>query len=669
MDIQKTLINRINAVYSHDTTKPAALTVLGAALVNLQNLGYVFDEKDHDKVTALSTHVLEDIVAAARAIRGDDEYSIMYPNFPQQVMEASEAELYVNALLHYTGDIIGLRITPVYPIEVREKLDEKVSLTKLSFADSDDVQELFIKIAKSGQPFSEQDKTDLVVLHSVVGNVEIGDISVKENLAWLAKTFAKIDFSDSFKTVTDVLRLAVAFSDGDISLAENTKFKLSRPNRRIIVSLLDEILSKNNNNVEDFGRYAETWKRLAYALHHHEFDSVRVSKALNTVQSSKIKSFDSNVETLIAIRDLKELLNVLSARPGIFARRLHEILRKFDDSDRSTIVDAFSKVSDKVSVRVLVQMWNYFNGPNSDVLENVVFDVKSRNQRSGVKKNIRVGDYSDVVDAIENGLKNRFGKKVFLKKDDNSYAVPLGVRSASDGMNIVGRGSRSKIGFDKGTVRMFMHWHDTMDDFSYNSTVDLDLSAFFMNATFTNAQTISYYNLRSDEAYHSGDITSAPDGAAEFIDININKALAHGWRYVGLTVYSYTGQTFDTVPEAWAGVMLRDKPQSGEVFEASTVSSRFDLNNHSTNSTPVVFDLVTREMVWLDSSVSVNPSALNNVASNESRLTVAMKSVLFSQFMTVDKLVELSAVVVDSEAEADIVIDSSKTADVLQLLS
>ena len=41
----------------------------------------------------------------------------MYPNFPEQVMELSDAELYLNAIIHYLTD--G-KILPSYETEERE---------------------------------------------------------------------------------------------------------------------------------------------------------------------------------------------------------------------------------------------------------------------------------------------------------------------------------------------------------------------------------------------------------------------------------------------------------------------------------------------------------------------------------------------------------------------
>ena len=89
--------------------------VLATGLRNLECLGYMFRREDIERLRNSD----EDTVAsclnsAARAVKtvlvndpeydGKLQYSPMYPGFPKQVMEASAAELFINAMLHYMSD-------------------------------------------------------------------------------------------------------------------------------------------------------------------------------------------------------------------------------------------------------------------------------------------------------------------------------------------------------------------------------------------------------------------------------------------------------------------------------------------------------------------------------------------------------------------------------------
>lgn len=61
------------------------------------------------------------------------------------------------------------------------------------------------------------------------------------------------------RTATDVLRLAVAWSNGDVSLAASTSFrKFTRAERRLLLGLLEQ----SSHPVEDMLRYRDRWVRL-----------------------------------------------------------------------------------------------------------------------------------------------------------------------------------------------------------------------------------------------------------------------------------------------------------------------------------------------------------------------------------------------------------------------
>lgn len=670
ISIQSVAIRRLNKIVLSDSSEPANLPQLGAALGNLSRLGYWFNVDALEASKFSSVKSLEEIIETARRIKGDVKYKPMYPNFPKQAAEVHILELFVNLIVHYVGDSVGVRIVPVYEVDSREKLQEKVNVTALGIATNADLIKLAEEIVTQGQPFSTQDIEDLETLREFVKSSET---AIKENLATLMVKFPDLDWSDSVKTVTDVLRIATALSNGDVSLSENTRFKLSRSNRRKIVNLLESVLKKNGGETEDFARHEEKWKRLAKTLHAGEYHAPYSIKALDAVYRGDVHSFDSIVEDLILTDNVSMLLSRLTERPGVFARRLNELIRKFPN-ERKLFVSGFATVSASVSIPVLIQMWNFYNGPTADTLPQRYVQYKSRNQLTGVVDNQLVGDYSDVVEAIETGLRGRNAeKKIFIDRNEAAqYAVPLGIRSASPGMRAVGRGSRIRVEGEATTVRLFMHWRDMDSSDDYNGgRVDLDLTALFLSEDFSKTNYISYTNLRDSSigAYHSGDLTSAPDGAAEFIDLNIEGALEAGWRYVGMNVYNYTRQNLSAVPEAWAGIMLREKPQSGEIFEPSTVAHRYDLTVDQVQSTPLLFDLKTREIIWWDSSLSLNSDYSYNIENNLSTSMLAAKSLVLSKVMSVAEFVELTATVVDTADEADLVLDPTSTEQVLGLLN
>jgi hypothetical protein len=77
-----------------------------------------------------------------------------------------------------------------------------------------------------------------------------------------------------------------------------------------------------------------------------------------------------------------------------------------------------------------------------------------------------------------------------------------------------------------------------------------------------------------------------------------------GYRYVIMTVISFSGQPYCELPECFAGWMGRKEPQSGEIFDARTVQDKIDLAADQRSAIPIIFDLKERKAVWADLSMT-----------------------------------------------------------------
>ena len=655
---------------------------VATALTTLRALGY-----------RLSTPAREALIhpeqawalvnAVARLSSGSlaAEYQPFYPNFPIQVRTVSEATLLVNAALHYLGDVVGVRILPDYRPSPREPLPgDDGALTELGLATAQDLERIVADLIAQATPFSAQDRADLTALRDF-GPEAAPRVAVKENLAVLTVTFPDLDFSASYRTVTDVLRLAVALAGGDVSLAEPCRFpSFSRAQRRRLLGLLDAVgqVQDSRDSAEEMARRCERWKRLVRHLRPGDY-ARRVPRAvalLHQVASGEAEAgFTSRLEEALARRDVDGALRLLSARPGVFARRLNHLLRLCaDDAARERVVAGFARVAPEVSLPVLARLWEYFSSPGPDALPWRVVAIKAA---TGTKTTLipstrRPGPAdAAVVHAVEEALRRRahLGRIAVDQGMYEGYTAPVGLRSASPGMRTAGRGTRLPL--PKGeTIRFFLHWHDLPENPAEASgpagpaaaedrgtRVDLDLSAFFVSEDFTRTEQIAYYNLRSTAAVHSGDLTSAPDGAAEFIDVTLAEALRQGWRYVVMTVHSFSHHQLSEVPECWAGAMARGAdPQSGEVFEASTVMQRLDLVSPTFNATPFVIDLAERRLIWWDLPVGVGEHQVANLDRSSNRVLAHLLDLLEGRRMPLAHLLGLLADdVVEDPDEAQVV--------------
>lgn len=678
-NVNEIYLRRANKIMVlHPETATTGLSTVATLNKNLESLGYTLSR---DAIIALlstdAVSVTKDLVQNLKSMVGDNVvHRPMYPNFPKQVMEASFAELYMNAMIHYLGSAIGMTILPVYDKEDRPELTHSQPLKIIDLGSPEDFASLMTNLIQSKVSFSQTDKEDVETylksdffdFYQPNASYEIGN---KENLATVAKLMLDNDIqvlpASSFKTATDVLRLAVAMSDGDVSLAEKSNFrKFKKSERRLLLSLLEQggVLE------EDMLRYASQWKRLGEILHPGEYAHryPKTAAAFHKIRNNaKISTFNSRVEALIKDRLYVDAAELLSERPGEFARRLDVLLSRSSDADVKTIVELFDKVAHKVSISVLLQLHQHLanrlpGGPQPRLRS---FFPKGNLARIKAIEETRPTlplDASAAIFAASNGVRTQLAEreplgKVWIDPALSGYTVPFGARSASKSLKTVGRGTRMALP-ESDTVRFFIHWKNISG--GYDGRVDLDLSMGLMDEDFNHSGEVTYYNLRTLGGVHSGDITDAPNGASEFIDLDIDKALKAGHRYAYMNVNSYTHQWFSEIPECFAGFMARNGAGSGEIYDPRTVQDKADVTSESTQGMIYLVDLKEREVIWVDTTM---PSRWNyggnNLVSNRSNLSLLAESMVTRMAPNLYTLFHLHGTargeIVENREDADVV--------------
>lgn len=630
---------------------------LATSIKNLESYGYTFSEDlinvlrtlSNDEFVDFYTKLIEDI----KVLKGAHvTHSPMYPNFPKEVMELDECELYINAIREYTYSwlVDNFNVTlenkglPLLEKKERFPLIGNFDIALIDLGTKEEFDKTISNLISSKTSISETDKNDvLFVLNNYddLSSVLPSEVPMKENLAFLVGnllTLGKLneeDVSKYFKTATDILRFAVVLSNGDVSLAGHTRFRsFKKSERRLILSLIE----KTHSPKEDMKAYKEEWKRLAEKIHPGNFKN-RYKKAFNAFQAlrndEKIVTFSTKVEEHIKNKDILEVCALLSKRPGEFARRLDHLIRL--NVHPEVVVMYFSKVAKDVPTPLLLQLRSHFLNRNNENDLRVFFpkgNVANLFATENKLEKINESISSELALLIENVLIERFAElpslgKTVIDKSLSSYLVPFSQRSASKSLKTISRGSTFDLP-EGDFVRFFTYWkeHKPKDGNSWATRVDVDLSALFLNEDWVELEQVSYTNLRSDHSVHSGDITSAPNGASEFIDIDINKAVGKGIRYVVMNLYNFTEHKFCDLPEAFSGWMIRNNMMSGEIFEPSTVVEKFDLSANSSIAIPVIIDLVERKVTWCDLSLNRDIRYVNNVHANGSMVSLMGKSMV-----------------------------------------
>ena len=645
------------------TESSLPMTYIASLLENVGSLGFTCSPALIERMTTLSERTLLEfygpLVDNLRAMVGAHvQFEPMYPDFPRQVMDAGEAELYVNAIMHYLGDLLGVRIMPKYEKQPRpplaDEFERKGELKVIDLGDESEIRDIARKLIGARTSISDTDKKDVAVLvahyRDDVAEILPGDIPHKENLAFVTGQLLDHPAADMlltryFKTATDVLRLAIALSGGDVSLAGKTKFRsFKRAERRLLLALVERC----KNPVADMKRHTGKWIRLGERLHPGEYDRrfPETAGAFAMLRNNKkVATFSSKVEMALEKSDVAGAVALLRTRPGELARRLDHLLRLSgqagqtgaDDGAGESVVAAFDEVAEKVATPVLLQIYAHFTHRNSQR------DLRSFFPKGNVAKVITIADKlppvpepmrERVVTRCYETLLARFGElpslgKVYLDEALSEHLVPFSQRSASKGLRTLVRGSRLTIP-EGNTIRFFLWWKEGKVDGQPTGRVDIDLSAGIYDENWAYKQHISFTNLKSSafKAVHSGDITSAPDGACEFIDIDIATALKQGARHVVMSVLSYSQHPFHALPECFAGWMMRQKPQSGEVFEPSTVVDRIDLTADTRICIPVVIDLEERVMYWADLALTRNPNWHVSLEANQRGVVTMARAII-----------------------------------------
>lgn len=173
---------------------------------------------------------------------------------------------------------------------------------------ADELTALYLALAGSTTPLGEEHQRDLRALaERCADGPQPEAIPVRENRALVNQARLNVGSELLVDTVTDVLRLACALSDGDVSLLAPTRFRSqSRPMRRALIAALDSVVAASPAKLADVAVHREAWKRLGERLHPHEYPRRPHAAAVFAVARGERKapSFDGRVEELLAADDL-----------------------------------------------------------------------------------------------------------------------------------------------------------------------------------------------------------------------------------------------------------------------------------------------------------------------------------------------------------------------------
>lgn len=509
----------------------------------------------------------------------------------------------------------------------------------------EEAHRLYLHLAGSTTPLSDADLAALALLAQHCGGMEQpATVPLRTARAIVNATHLLYGREPQVDTVTDVLRLACALSGGDVTLETATRFRsLPRPVRRVLLGALDAVVEASPTKLGDVAAHRERWKRLGERLHPHEHPALPSAARVFAVArgDEDAPSLAARVERSLASGSRAEALRLLAAAPGTFVRRADHLLRSAaDDAEAAAVADALERALPGVSGRVVLGLREHLENRRRADARRANGDRRVFVNRAGgawAVPDERADLPADALTALALACDAEVLRRVprpqdlVVEPDLLDVALPLSARARPDGAGVLPRGSRTRVTGE--LLRFFVHWRQQAVD------TDLDLSCLLLDRDFADAEHVSWTRLRGGGFVHSGDVTEAPDGATEFVDVRLSGIRRD---VVVPEVHVYSGERFDEVAEGFFGFMTRDVAQAGLPFEPATVRLKSDLAGRGRVAIPAAFLRAEDgwEALWLHLNLG-GRSRFNTVEGHRVTTTTLVRDIAARRYLTVRYLVDL----------------------------
>ncbi|TQJ54587.1 MULTISPECIES: TerD family protein [Streptomyces] len=662
--------------HTHRLPSPKGSAGQGAAAARqfdaaLTSVGFKLSAELLERLSGLSeaavVHTAKRTLRTVSEMVGDHvRHNVYFIDFPASVPDTEEfwmrcvtkalgdekaRENVLTQLAHGVLDLLSLPTYGRYQHTYEEMLaaqdeliasaGDRVTVLHLGRDLDDELTDLYLALAGSTTPLGEDHLRDL---KNLAERCALGpqpeSIPVRENRAVLNEARLAVGADLLLDTVTDVLRLACALSGGDVTLQEPTRFRaLSRPVRRALLAGLDAVVAANPAKLADVHAYREPFKRLGERLHPHEYPRWPHAADVFAVArgEKEARSFDSRAEKLLDAFDVLGAVRLLESAPGKLFRALDLLLRiAADQEQRDAVVAAAVRVAPKVSGRVVLSVREHFHNRERETDEPRIF-VNRRGRAwvaSDHRPSVPAADRDRLIAALDTELRRRLPApgRLLVDPDVLDVALPLSGRATAAGLGVLPRGSLSTV--DGARLRFFVYWKETED------RTDFDLSALLLHADYSTDSWLSYTSLTAVGGVHSGDVTEAPDGASEFIDLSLDRVRGS---FIVPQVNIFAGEGFEEVEESFFGFMVRDGEQEGRPFEPRTVRMKSELRGAGRVALPLVFrreDDGRWRAKWLHLYLKGISSA-NRVEENQVSVSKVVRALVEREQLTVAYLIDL----------------------------
>ena len=565
---------------------------------------------DASAIRALSTQTaeemsqtwkeMEDIVKEVTGVSDFVGKELFYPNFPEEVMEKSDAELYLNSLFYYTFSQTNNELSIAIANEIRamvtEDKKEKLPLLEefpreLKIINKGEEKDLLKMMdARMHSLGMSEHQLEELKLFSKVYREEFDSMLDSETRFQSKESKVKIammlhegkrdkELKYLLKDAVDVLRFAAMLSKhkypgNNVELIEGgtTKigFKLTNSEKRLIRSLLHNC----NGLYADIWTQKELFNRLKEKLGTRESDgcSTRVAKAFDNLSHNK--RVDENgrplhgtqqmildaVKKLNETGDISGLERVAKNRPGDFRVSYLNTIEKTNAQYRDRVIDLldYCVESNSIALSKMLVMKNELNKrqqENELIAKNEPcirvrkhhVDKTYITAAKGIKLDNETIEKIDrkILEVAGNMVKGyqELGKVFVDPRLEHVKAPGAEMRTASGG-SILTKYSTIPTDKNKNLLMFGIHWESPKNKANVYH-LDVDLSVHMYGKDFENLGHVSYSHLRDTAAIHSGDYTHLCNGeATEAIVVDKELLKELGVKYLTTEVHCYSIESF-----------------------------------------------------------------------------------------------------------------------------
>ena len=623
------------------------------------------------KVTTGVFNVNKQCIEDASDFIGRDVPDAFYKGFPQSVLKFSPIELLVDQFVSYL-DTYGLdNWDKAQHSRLEEDLEraafhEWTEIKKFECVTEESAVQLLAgyveDLLQATRPLNN-DMYSFVTSYIADYNYQAKNIRSK-NTAIRLLIDTKDTYYAKFIGLADVLKVAetLQYQDDVNNWTRGAKrhslkkLNLKNQDRKFISKLIN--LTCKGDEIDVFER-TQDWCGL---LHHIHFKPTTHNAQLftNAVRNKEGRSVYSYTEKLIEEGNPHLAAAMLAGAKGSGAvlRNLDYYITRCKTREQIERVLECA-VSDNPIVNIQLYL-KYTQYDPSQAARTFTF-TKNNMTKVHIETPSEVAHRKSILnfeqalackETVYNNLKNIYHNtlgKVYIDESFKNMALPLNQSTGNFDFGTMTTGSIIDIPEGK-KIRCFTYWEKVND---------IDLSCMGLNNDGT-SQEFSWrnmYNRQSNAVTFSGDQTSGYNGGSEYFDIDIDAVRR---RYPEMQYIIFNNNVFSGVPfgkcVCRAGYMMRDKIDSGEVFEPKTVQTAYTINCDSTYAHLFALDIIYRKIIWLN--VSQDSVRRVGACGNYKYLT---KYFDLTKYINVYDLFKMKATeVVDDPCQADTVVSDDK---------